>query len=59
MEHRAKTFRKYSAENMALAIRAVRGGMPKMRAAKQFAVPRTSLLDKLSGSPEVGYELKI
>ena len=39
----------YPAENMARAIEAARGGMPKREAARIFQIPRTTLLDKLTG----------
>ncbi|XP_069133297.1 uncharacterized protein [Argopecten irradians] len=38
----------FSAENMAQTIQSVRDGKPKMRAARLFGVPKTTLLDKLA-----------
>lgn len=39
----------YSPGKMARAVEMVRDGMPKKKAAKLCGVPRTTLLDKLSG----------
>ncbi len=55
MSSQQKAYRKYNAGAMAEAIDMVRyGGMSKKRAALVYGVPRTTLIDKLSGRvPEV------
>ena len=39
----------YTEEQMLAAVSAVRGGMSKTKAAAEFKVPKTTLLNKLAG----------
>ena len=49
--------RKYDPVQMSRAVDAARGGMSKKLAAKTFNVPRTTLLDKLTGKYQLKYLL--